>query len=215
MLSEHEAGAHNVERERRSAPSSAGQPTRPLQEPGRGVHPHQRRNNLAALALLAIGVVMLLGRLLEGAGAAPVPPLPPLPPMPPIPGINFMPGMILLTIASCFLFFAFWRRFYPLLILGCILAGLSLGVTFVDITGGASMPWGLSLGFLAIFLLGRELFNIRGSWPIFPAVPLFGVGVILALGNLPSFFPLANGLIWLPLLLIGAGLYLGRNRTTR
>ena len=44
--------------------------------------------NLAALALIGVGVLMLLGRVMPGRG-------------------EFMGGIILLTIASCFLFFAF------------------------------------------------------------------------------------------------------------
>jgi hypothetical protein len=119
---------------------------------------------------------------------------------------------VLLTIASCFLFFSFWRRIYGLLIPGAILAGLSVGVTFADITDGVSVLWGLAFGFLAIYFVGRALFGVRNQWPIYPAVPLFGVGVIVAVSNLPGF--LAGGLVWLPLLLIALGLYLGwgRNR---
>lgn len=38
------------------------------------------------------------------------------------------------------------------------------------------------------------------------------VGVIIAIASLPTFF--AAGFMWLPLLLIGAGLYLGWGRKT-
>ncbi len=82
-----------------------------------------------------------------------------------------------------------------------------MGVTFADVTDGASVLWGLALGFLAILFLGRALFNQRSNWPIYPAVPLFAVGVIVLIANLPSLF--AGGLVWLPLLLVGTGLYLG------
>jgi hypothetical protein len=54
------------------------------------------------------------------------------------------------------------------------------------------------------------LFNQRSNWPIYPAIPLFAVGTIVAIANAPAIF--AGGLIWLPLLLIGAGLYLGWGR---
>lgn len=149
------------------------------------------RNNIAALLLIAIGAVLFLSRLLPDRSA--------------ITG-----GMILLTIASCFFFFSFWRRIYGLMIPGSILAGLSLGVTFASVTSGVSVLWGLALGFLGILLLGRALFNVRSSWPIFPAVPLFAVGTIVAAAQLPGLF--AGSLIWLPLLLIGVGLYLGWGR---
>lgn len=185
----------DTERARQMEGTSAGQPTRQLASlvgsPARRTAGH---DSLAALALVAVGALMLLARIVPGR-------------------IEFEGGMVLLTIASCFLFFAFWRRVYGLLIPGCILAGLSVGVTFADLTGGVSVLWGLALGFLAILFLGRSLFNIRGVWPIYPAVPLFAVGVIVAAANLPFFF--AGGLIWLPLLLIGAGLYLGWGRRTR
>jgi hypothetical protein len=185
----------DTERARQAEHSSAGLPTQSL---GAGpivsppvVATAPGRNNVAALALIAIGVVMLLGRF------APV-------------RLELEGGMVLLTIASCFLFFSFWKRIYGLLIPGSILAGLSVGVTFADVTNGASVLWGLALGFLAILFLGRALFNQRSNWPIYPAVPLFAVGVIVLAANLPALF--AGGLVWLPLLLVGAGLYLGWGR---
>ena len=119
-------------------------------------------------------------------------------------------GMVLLTIASCFLFFSFWKRIYGLMLPGAILAGLSLGVTFADVTGGVSVLWGLALGFLAILFLGRALFNQTNPWPVIPAVILFAVGTIVAASNLPGLF--VGGLVWMPLLLVGAGLYLGWGR---
>jgi hypothetical protein len=185
----------DTERARQAEHSSAGLPTQSL-----GAGPIMSppvataapgRNNVAALALIAIGVVMLLGRF------APV-------------RLELEGGMVLLTIASCFLFFSFWKRIYGLLIPGSILAGLSVGVTFADVTDGASVLWGLALGFLAILFLGRALFSQRSNWPIYPAVPLFAVGVIVLASNLPALF--AGGLVWLPLLLVGAGLYLGWGR---
>jgi len=184
----------DTERARQTERSSAGQLTQTLPAPQGGVMTARSagtRGNLAALALIAVGALMLLGRVVPGRG-------------------EVMGGMVLLTIASCFLFFALWKRLYGLLIPGCILAGLSLGITFATITGGVSVLWGLALGFLAILFVGRSLFNVRSQWPVYPAVPLFAVGVIAAIAQMPAFF--AGGLIWLPLLLIGAGLYLGWGR---
>ena len=186
------------ERVRQAEQSSAGLPTQnlsgaPLMSPMPAA-PVQGRNNLAALAMIAIGMLMILGRL------APL-------------HLELEGGMILLTIASCFLFFSFWKRIYGLLVPGCILAGLSLGVTFADVTDGASVLWGLALGFLSILFLGRSLFNQRSNWPVYPAVPLFAIGVIVLASNLPVVF--TGGLVWLPLLLVGAGLYLGWGRTNR
>jgi len=183
----------DTERARQAERSSAGQPTREFGGPPPAGLARRAggTNNLAALALIAVGVLMVLGRVVPDRG-------------------EFTGGMVLLTIASCFLFFAFWRRIYGLLIPGCILAGLSAGVTFASVTSGVSVLWGLALGFVALLFLGRVLFNVRSNWPIYPAVPLFAVGVIVAVSKLPWLF--AGGLVWLPLLLIGAGLYLGWGR---
>lgn len=177
----------DTERVRQEERSSAGLATNRLAAPALAPA-GARNNNLAALALLVLGVMMLLGRVMPGRG-------------------EFMGGFVLLTIASCFLFFAFYKRIYGLLIPGCILAGLSAGVSFAAVTGGVSVLWGLALGFLAILFVGRALFNSHTNWPIYPAIPLFAVGMIVAVAQLPAIF--VGGLAWLPLLLIAAGLYLG------
>src|SRR5262245_32466519 len=170
----------DTERARQVEQSSAGLPTQQLSNtPAPGMAPPvrtPRRNNLAALALIAVGVLMLLGRI------APL-------------QFEFEGGMVLLTIASCFLFFSFWKRIYGLMIPGAILAGLSVGVTFADVTDGVSVLWGLALGFLSIFFLGRALFSQHSAWPVIPAVILFGIGLIVAAANLPGL--LVGGLVWL------------------
>ena len=181
-------------RTRQAEQSSAGMPTQQLGWQPPAAAPRMLeggRNNLLALAMIAVGVLLFLGRL------APL-------------QVEFKGGMVLLTIASCFLFFSFWKRIYGLLIPGGILAGLSLGVAFADMTSGVSVLWGLALGFLVVLFGGRMLFNQRSSWPAIPAVILFGVGMIVAAANLPGIF--AGALVWLPLLLIAAGLYLGWGR---
>jgi hypothetical protein len=188
-----EYSEQDTERARQAERSSAGVPTQglsPAPVVGQTLAPPRAtgdRSNLLALALIAGGALMLFGQI-PGRG-------------------EFMGGMVLLTIASCFLFFAFWKHVYGLLIPGSILAGLSAGVTFANLTHGVSVLWGLALGFLAILFLGRALFNVRSNWPIFPAVPLFAVGVIVAIANTPQSF--AVGWASMPLLLIGTGLYLG------
>ncbi len=188
----------DTEQARQTEYSSAGKATQiltpPHTEENRSGNPIQRRNSLLALGLVSVGVLLWLSQF------APF-------------RLEFEGGMVLLTIASCFLFFALWRRIYGLLIPGCILAGLSIGVTFADVSNGVSVLWGLSLGFLAILLVGRAWFNVQTNWPIYPAAPLFAVGIIVAITSLPSFF--AGGFIWLPLLLIGAGIYLGWRRGRR
>jgi len=184
----------DTERARAAEATSAGVPTQQLGVPpvaAPSALPLGSRDNPVALGLMAIGALLLFGRLVGVS-------------------VDLAPGMVLLTIASCFLFFAFWKRIYGLLIPGSILAGLSVGVTFADMTNGVSVLWGLSLGFLAILFVGRTLFGKTNSWPAIPTVILFAIGVIIAAANLPGL--LAGGLVWLPLLLIGAGLYLGWGR---
>lgn len=183
----------DTERARQAERAAGGLPAQnPLYPPSMAPMPRAPgRNNVAALSLIGVGLFMILSRL------SPV-------------HLEFEGGLILLTIASCFLFFSFWKRIYGLLIPGCILSGLSLGITFADLTGGASILWGLALGFLAILLLGRALFNQHSNWPIFPAVPLFGVGILLLASQMPAIF--AGGLVWLPIMLIAAGLYMGWRR---
>jgi hypothetical protein len=154
---------------------------------------HDRYTDMVALVLIVVGVLALLGRFL------------PLPS-----GENITGGMVLLTLSSIFLFFAFWRHMYGLLIPGCILAGLSVGVPLADLTGGVSVLWGLALGFVVLLLLGRWLFQVANPWPAYPAVVLFGVGLIVIVSNVPAL--LASSLFWLPVLLIGVGLYLGMRR---
>lgn len=187
---------YDTERASAAERSSAGAQTQHLSPQGTIAQPARGRNNLAGLVLVAVGVLLLLARMTGGSFG-------------PASG-EFTGGMVLFTIASCFLFFAFWRRIYALVIPGSILAGLAIGVPFASLTNGVSVLWGLALGFLAILVLGRSLFNVHSNWPVFPAVPLFAVGTIVAISQLPSLF--VGGVIWLPLLLIGAGLYLGWRR---
>ncbi len=182
----------DTERARWAEQSSAGLQTQQLSAPAPSRAPAAgARNNLIAIVMITVGMVLFLGRLFPDPGA-------------------LTGGMVLLTIASCFLFFSFWRRVYGLLIPGCILAGLSVGVTFAGVTSGVSVLWGLALGFLSIMFVGRALFNQHSPWPAIPAVILFAVGTIVAVANAPAIF--AGSLVWLPLLLIGAGLYLGWGR---
>lgn len=187
---------YDTEQARAAEFSSAGKQTQQLSGlPGGATvaQPAARGNNLGALLLIGLGVLLLIGRL--------------SPLMP-----DFTAGFVLLTIASCFLFFAFWKNVYGLVIPGSILAGLAVGVPLAGITNGVSVLWGLALGFLAILFVGRAWFGMRSSWPVYPAVPLFAVGIIVAISNLPALF--TGGIIWLPILLIAAGLYLGwRGRT--
>ena len=191
----------DTERARAAERSSAGRQTTSLTElpslPTGTVPastPVTKRNNPIGLVLIGLGLILLLSRFFN------------------LPELELEAGFIIFTVASCFLFFAFWKRIYGLFIPGAILTGVSLGVTFVDITNGVSMLWGLTLAFMSIRAFGRSLFGVNSDWAIFPAVPLFGVGCIIALTSLGPVF--GFGVLWLPVLLVAAGLYLGFMRKT-
>jgi hypothetical protein len=184
----------DTERARAAQRSSAGVDTQHLSLPAGyaataapAAAPAAPRPNAIGMGLIGLGALLLLGQLFNNS-------------------LEVVPGMILLTIASVFLFFGLWRRIYGLIIPGSILGGLSVGVTFADLTNGVSVLWGLALGFLAIYALGAALFANRHFWPLIPGAILFGVGLIVLIATLGS---LSLGLIWVPLLLIGAGLFLG------
>ena len=141
----------DTERARAAERSSAGRQTTSLTElpslPTGTVPastPVTKRNNPIGLVLIGLGLILLLSRFFN------------------LPELELEGGFIIFTVASCFLFFAFWKRIYGLFIPGAILTGVSLGVTFVDITNGASMMWGLSLAFMTILTLGLSLFG-RGQ----------------------------------------------------
>lgn len=191
-MSEHYT-EQDTERARGAERSSAGMATQHLTLPSdagttASAPTSAGRPNMVGILMVGLGALLLLSRLgslqLEVTG-----------------------GMVLLTIASVFYFFGFWRHIYGLIIPASILAGLSVGVTFADLTNGVSVLWGLALGFLAIYGIGGALFHQHNTWPTIPAVILFAVGLIVAVANLPAFF--GATLIWAPLLLIGAGIYLG------
>ena len=191
--------------------SSAGHQTQPLSLPPGYSATRSGSGSFSpiSLTLILLGGCMLVTYLLTAlSGNAGLPTLP-------LPDAGQMQaGLILLTIGSCFLFFAFWRRIYPFLIPGCILAGLSIGVPFAALTHGVSVLWGLSLAFLGVFLISRLLFRIQATWtiwPIFPTVILFAVGVIIAITTAPTL--LRGGIALLPPLLIVLGLLLGARRT--
>ncbi len=182
----------DTEHARRVEGSSAGKETQQLSLPPEllAASPPQRqgRRGWLGMILVGLGALFLLLRLFS------------LP-------VDITGGMIMLTIASVFFFFGFWRHIYGLIIPGSLLAGLSLGIPFAELTDGVSVLWGLALGFLGVYVLGFGLFGRQSTWPSIPAVILFAVGMIVAISNLPAF--LGAAMLWVPLLLIGAGLYLG------
>ncbi|PDW00409.1 hypothetical protein CJ255_20725 [Candidatus Viridilinea mediisalina] len=157
------------------------------------VHPDVQPTPRMGLLLIGLGALLIVGQLFNVS-------------------LNLSAGMVLFTIGSVFFFFGFWQRIYGLIIPGSILSGLSIGVIFEPLVGGPAVLWGLALGFLGIFGLGRALFQHESIWPVIPAVILFAVGMLAALSNLPAILGPSLFMLLGPLLLIAAGIYLGSSR---
>ncbi len=115
---------------------------------------------------------------------------------------EFGPGLFLVLLGLVFLVPYVLTRSYGLLIPGCILVGIGIGLVFergfrTEIT----VPLGLGLGFIAIYVV--QLIVARGShwWPLIP-------GGILVLTGIAEGAPQAAMLLekgW-PLVLIAIGL---------
>lgn len=115
---------------------------------------------------------------------------------------RFGPGQFLLLLGLVFLIPYVLTRSYGLLIPGCILAGIGLGLIFeTSEQTSVTVPIGLGLGFIAIFVIQLVVAGSSHWWPLVP-------GCILVLAGLVESLPQAQTLIekgW-PLLLILIGL---------
>ena len=139
-----------------------------------------RRQILPGLILIVLGIVFLLTQYFE-----------------------FGPGLFLILLGLIFLIPYAFTRTYGLLIPGCILAGIGVGLAFErtlsrpDIT----VSIGLGLGFVAIFLVQLIVAGSSHWWPLVP-------GVMLLLGGFAELAPQGQALLdkgW-PLVLIAIGL---------
>ncbi len=113
------------------------------------------------------------------------------------------PGLILLFFGLVFLIPYVLTRSYGLLIPGCILAGLGVGILFERALGRGDITilLGLGLGFIAIFVVQLIVAGRSHWWPLVP-------GGLLVLFGLAEAVPQGQVLIekgW-PLLLILIGL---------
>jgi hypothetical protein len=139
-----------------------------------------RARLIPGLILIVLGIALLLAQYFES-----------------------VPGVLLTLLGLAFLIPYALTRSYGLLIPGCILAGLGIGLLFdrpPQVTQIA-VPVGLGLGFIAIFVV--QLIVVRSShwWPLVP-------GGILVLAGIAEGVPQAQVLIekgW-PLILVLIGL---------
>jgi hypothetical protein len=134
---------------------------------------------IPGLILIALGIVFLLLQYFE-----------------------FGPGLVLILLALVFLAPYAITRSYGLLIPGCILAGIGVGLIFDrGKSSDVTVPIGLGIGFLAIYAIQLIVARASHWWPLIP-------GGILVLVGVASGIPQAQ--MWLekgwPLVLILIGL---------
>ena len=106
-------------------------------------------HHATAWVLIALGALLLLGNLFDIGG-----------------------GIFFLVLGGAFLAGHFSKRRYGLLIPAMILIGLGLGISLHDIRflgfRDYWVPFGLGLGFAAIYLIDRITWFQSGSWPLWP-----------------------------------------------
>jgi hypothetical protein len=189
---------YDTEQVRAQERSSSGMPTQHLNTPYNQPAPMPVQAGTRSLDQRSIiaGLLILFGILALGGNL-------------PFWELETVPGMILLTISSGFLFFALSQRIYGLSIPGFILAGLAMGVTFVNVFGAASVLMGLSMGFASIYIFGRFFYNIDNPWPLIPGSILFLVTLIVLASSIPF---MSMPLMAVPIILIGAGLLIGMKK---
>ena len=115
---------------------------------------------------------------------------------------EFGPGLFVLLLGTAFLVAYAFTRAYGLLIPGCILAGIGVGLLFERVMNpGVTVSLGLGLGFIAIFVVQRIIGGVSHWWPLIP-------GGVLVLVGIAEAVPQGQVLIekgW-PVILIGVGL---------
>jgi hypothetical protein len=136
-----------------------------------------KAKDLVAYALIAVGVVALLGRLSGGAGWLWV-------------------GLV----AVAFLWAWTVQKSYGLLVTGCILAGVAVGL-LLESSWGWNGAFLISLGIG--FIMVDRLETRQNKWPLYVGVVLAVLGLLI--GILETGF---LGSFWFALLLIAGGVYL-------
>lgn len=117
--------------------------------------------------------------------------------------VEFGPGLFLVLLGLVFLIPYALTRAYGMLIPGCILAGIGVGLMFdrPPLNTSVTVPIGLGLGFIAIFVVQ---FAVAREWHWWSLIP----GGLLVLAGIADGIPQAQTLIqqgW-PLVLVLIGL---------
>lgn len=139
-----------------------------------------RARLIPGLILIALGITLLLGQYLDS-----------------------VPGVFLTLLGLVFLIPYALTRIYALLVPGCLLAGIGIGLLFdrPPLSTEVAVPIGLGLGFIAIFVVQLIVARAVHWWPLVP-------GGILVLVGVAQGIPQAQTLLekgW-PLLLVFIGL---------
>ncbi len=139
-----------------------------------------RARLIPGLILIALGIMVLLMQYFE-----------------------FGPGLFLLLLGLVFLIPYVMTRSYGILIPGCILAGIGIGLMFDRPPLGTSItvPIGLGLGFIAIFVVQLIVVHSAHWWSLIPGGILVLVGIAEGVPQAQSF--IEKG--W-PLILVLIGL---------
>jgi hypothetical protein len=116
---------------------------------------------------------------------------------------DFGPGLFLTMLALVFLIPYIFTRSYGLLIPGCILAGIGLGLAFGHALArpDVAVSIGLGMSFIAIYVVQLLVTGVSHWWPLIP-------GGILVLVSIAEVVPQARQLLergW-PVILIVIGL---------
>ena len=115
-----------------------------------------RARLIPGLVLIVLGIAFLLAQYFE-----------------------FGPALFLILLGLVFLIPYALTRSYGLLIPGCILAGVGLGLAFdrPPLGTAIAVPLGLGLGFIAIFVLQLIVARQSHWWPLIPGGLLVLVGI--------------------------------------
>ncbi|MEJ5198562.1 MAG: hypothetical protein WHX53_06535 [Anaerolineae bacterium] len=158
------------------------------------LHPSTRRSIIAGLALIAFGVLMLLGQLQMLGGAE---------------------LLILPALAVIFLAWGLLTRTFGLIIPGGILIGVALGgylveQPFADMAEpmrGAIFLLAFAAGWVLIALLSPLSTTGFQWWPLIPAGVIGGLGGLLLAGDAGLQVLRALGYLW-PIALIAVGAWI-------
>jgi hypothetical protein len=122
---------------------------------------------------------------------------------------EFGPALFLTLLGLVFLIPYVFTRSYGLLIPGCILTGIGIGLVFdrPPLGTAIAVPIGLGLGFIAIFVIHLIVARRSHWWPLIPGSVLVLVGIVEGIPQAQVLFEKGWPLI---LVLIGLAILAGQ-----